>query len=475
MIPTLAWIRRDMRLHDHAVLANAMARPSPVQPVFILDTAILARFRHKRDRRLVFIAETLCLLHRQLQLKRGGLLVLHGNAQVVIPKLSHALGDAPVIAAEDCEPPARARDASIAKAIGSSRFTHVLDHLLRHPADTLKDDGSPFKVFTPFAKKFMGQLSPAGYASFDYLDMGRYAVYGDSVARAGKAGLKPLDCSKGPQALLAAIGYEYAPDALWGPADAADRLKRFCRSRIVDYSAARDRMDKDATSQLSPYLRFGLLSIRECMREASAHEGEGAQTWIKELIWREFYANILYHFPHVVEQEFLAQYRTLDWSCDERHLSAFREGRTGYPIIDAAMRQLLETGWMHNRARMIVASFACKDLQLDWRLGEEHFAQYLMDYDLASNNGGWQWAASVGTDAQPYFRVFNPLLQSKKFDPDGSYIRRYVPELSHMRGPDIHAPSGLLRPRDYPEPVVDHAIAKEAAIAMFKRTSATLP
>lgn len=475
MTPTIAWIRRDMRLHDHAVLANAMARPQPVQPVFIMDTAILERFHNKHDRRLVFIAETLCHMHRQLLQKKGGLLVLHGNAQVVMPKLSHALADAPVIAAEDSEPASRTRDTGVARAIGNARFTHVLDHLLLHPTANLKDDGTPFRVFTPFARKYMGQLSPADYAPYTFLDTDRYASYDDIVMRAQKAGLKPVDCSKGPEALLASIGYAYAPDALWDPADAHARLERFCRSRIGDYNAARDRMDQDGTSQISPYLRFGLLSVRECMREASSHEGEGAATWIKELIWREFYAHILYHFPHVVTQEFLEPYRGLPWSHDERHLNAFREGKTGYPIIDAAMRQLLETGWMHNRARMIVASFASKDLQLDWRLGEEHFAQQLMDYDLASNNGGWQWAASVGTDAQPYFRVFNPLLQSRKFDPDGSYIRRYVHELSHIKGADIHAPPGLLRPRDYPGPIVDHAMAKDAAIAMFKRISSALP
>lgn len=468
---TLAWIRRDMRLHDHAVLATALARPEPVQPVFVFDTAILARFRRKDDRRLSFIAATLCRMHRHVQEKCGGMLVLYGQATTVMPKLSQALGDACIVAAEDVEPPSRTRDASVAKSVGVHRFTHVLDHLLRHPAQGRKDDGDPFKVFTPFHKKFMAQLTPLDYAPCSVHDAGRYADFGAVIAASEKVGLKWLDCARGPEALLAAIGYQYKEDMLWRVEDAHERLNRFAACHITHYHDERDRMDHDGTSQLSPYLRFGLVSVRECMREAIKHEGAGASTWIKELVWREFYASILFHFPEVTGQEFLPQYRALDWSRDERHLKAFTEGRTGYPIIDAAMRQLRQEGWMHNRARMIVASFASKDLQLDWRLGEEHFAQYLMDYDLASNNGGWQWAASVGTDAQPYFRVFNPLLQSKKFDPDGVYIRRYIPELARLRGGDIHAPEGLLRPPGYPAPIVDHAIAKAAAIAMFKRNA----
>ena len=471
MPTTIAWIRRDMRLHDSAVLATAMARPHAVQPVFVFDTSILARFHHARDRRLTFLAETLCAMHKTLAGKGGGMLVLHGNPTTDIPKLSHVLGDAHIIAAEDFEPEARARDASVSRAVGSDRFAWVLDHLLVHPSENLKNDGTPFRVFTPFSKSLFSRLTPIAYAPCDVYDTGRSAVFADTVAKAKKTGLKTLDCSHGPKAMLAAIGYEYEGDALWTVDDAPQRLKRFATKHITDYKNDRDRMDHEGTSQLSPYLRFGLVSIRECMREAVKYSGAGPSTWIKELVWREFYANILFHFPHVAKHEFQPQYRDLNWSYNEAHLKAFCEGKTGYPIVDAAMRQLLETGWMHNRARMIVASFASKDLQLDWRLGEEHFAQYLMDYDLASNNGGWQWASSVGTDAQPYFRIFNPLLQSKKFDPDGEYIRRFVPELRSIKGSDIHAPEGLLRPRDYPAPIVDHFTAKDAAIAMFKRSA----
>lgn len=471
MSTTIAWIRRDMRLHDHAVLAAAMARPDAVQPVFIFDNTILARFNRSDDRRLTFIAETLCDMHRGLKQKGGGMLVLHGNATADIPKLSYALGDAHVIAAEDVEPEARTRDMLVSKALGGNKFTWVLDHLLLHPSTNLKDDGTPFRVFTPFAKRVFAKLTPLDYAAYDVHDTGRYAVFADSVSKASKNSLKIIDCEVGPEAMLKSIGYRYTKDALWTIDSAKTRLKHFAGKPIKAYKDERDRMDKEGTSQLSPYLRFGLISIREAMRAASVHTGLGPETWMKELVWREFYANILFHFPHVVKHEFQEQYRDLSWSYDSAKQEAFFAGKTGFPIVDAAMRQLLETGWMHNRARMIVASFASKDLHLDWRLGEEHFAQYLMDYELASNNGGWQWASSVGTDAQPYFRVFNPLLQSKKFDPTGDYIRRYVPELRGVKGDDIHAPDGLLRPRDYPTPIVNHADAKNIAIAMFKRSA----
>lgn len=468
---TIAWIRRDMRLHDHAVLATAMSRPHAVQPVFVFDAEILKRFTNKHDRRLSFLAETLCEMHQSLKAKGGGMLVLHGHATADIPKLSHALGGAAIIAAEDCEPSAKTRDASVARAVGQAGFTHVLDHLLLHPTKAMKEDGTPFRVFTPFYKSLMAKLIPLDYAAYDVHDAGRYAPFAEVVARAEKNALKVLKPEQGPEAMLKAIGYHYTKDELWCPKQAEARLASFTTHKIKAYKDERDRLDTEGTSALSPYLRFGLVSVRECMRRAMAFTGIGPETWVKELIWREFYAHILYHFPDVVKHEFQHQYRDVKWSYDNTKLEAFCAGRTGFPVVDAAMRQLLQTGWMHNRARMIVASFASKDLHLDWRLGEEHFAQNLMDYDLASNVGGWQWASSVGTDAQPYFRVFNPLLQSKKFDPNGDYIRRYVPELAGLRGNDVHAPDGLLRPRDYPVPIVNHAEAKDVAIAMFKRNA----
>lgn len=466
---SLVWLRRDLRLHDHAALATALGEKGAVQPVFIFDTDILARFSNPQDRRLSFIAAALVQLHAQLTQRGGGLLVLHGSAKEVLPKLAAALKPISIVSAEDFEPDTRARDAAVKQALpATTRFVQVLDHLMRAPQQVLKNDGTPYKVFTPFYKLWRSGIGPMEMGAYEVNDHGRYADYAKLATAATQAGLAVLDAQKGPQALLEAIGYSYRDDALWPVDDAQDRLQNFVGRRIDNYSTARDFMNEPGTSRLSPYLRFGLVSVRECMAAAAEAGGE---KWISELGWREFYAAILFHFPHVVTQEFAEQYRdgAIPWSHNEQHRAAFEQGRTGYPIVDAAVRELLETGWMHNRARMIVASFFTKHLLMDWRIGEEFFAQHLMDYELASNNGGWQWSASTGTDAQPYFRVFNPVLQSKKFDPTGDYIRRYVPELRALDNKTIHAPwLSLLKPKDYPEPIVDYATARARAIAVFK-------
>ena len=450
---SLVWLRRDLRLHDHAALAAALDRPEPVQPVFIFDTTILARFENPHDRRLTFIAETLCGLHASLKARGGRLWVLHGDAEKIIPKLSLYL-KANVFAAQDFEPETRRRDKHVA---AHAPLYVVKDHLIFSPKEVLKSDGTPFKVFTPYANAWRAKLTPMDYADYAINDHGRYATM------AVPEEFKPLDMEKGAAALLKQIGYRPADISMWPVEGVGARCQKFVREKATAYPQTRDMMALDGTSRMSPYLRFGLVSIRELLR-ACVEQGH-ADTYIKELIWREFYAMILYHYPESANKEWNEKYRSIEWSRDAEKFSAWQQGKTGYPVVDAAMRQLLETGWMHNRARMIVASFLTKHLGIDWRLGEEHFAQHLMDYDMSSNVGGWQWSASTGTDAQPWFRIFSPLLQSQKFDPDGEYIRRYVPELSQVHGMEIHAPK--IR-SNYPAPIVDHASAREKALAMFK-------
>ncbi|MFN7451302.1 MAG: cryptochrome/photolyase family protein [Alphaproteobacteria bacterium] len=473
---SLVWLRRDLRLNDHVPLALALAESQPVQPVFIFDTEILARFADKRDRRVNFLARTLIDLHQNLKSRGGGLLVIHGAARVAIPKLAVALKAEAIFSGEDFEESTRARDAAVKRALASqTRFVQAVDHLLRAPTQILKDDGTPFKVFTPFYKRWLASLNAADSAEAVVKDAGRYADFAAIARKAEAAGLKRLDLDSGLEATLAAMSYEAVVDELWSVTGIEARLAAFTKQKLTAYPLARDVMADAGTSRLSPYLRFGLISIRACLRAAQA--AGGGEKWISELAWREFYAMILYHFPHTATLEFQEQYRgSIPWNGKGAAWDAFCAGKTGFPIVDAAVRELLTTGWMHNRARMIVASFLTKDLLIDWRLGEEFFAQYLMDYEMASNVGGWQWAASTGTDAAPYFRVFNPLLQSKKFDGAGAYIRRYVPELAGLKDDEIHEPAtlGLLRPSSYPTPIVDHAAAKTRVIEVFKAAGMAL-
>lgn len=460
---SVAWLRRDLRLHDHAALFEALAVCEKVQPVFVLDTDVLAAFPNPQDRRLSFIAATLAHMDAQIRQKGGRLLVLHGSAKALIPKLVASLGASALVAAEDYEPQALVRDKAVAQSLcGTCDVRFVKDQLVFSPREVTKPEGAPYKVFTPYSKAWRALSTPASFAPYVMKDQGRYA---DSAAKAVQAGFVVLDASD-PPAMLKAAGYEYCADPLWPVDNAQKRLATFIAKAATRYGEMRDMVGVDGTSRLSPYLRFGLVSAREC---AGAAIGVGADKWLSELIWREFYAMILFHFPDSVAQEWNPKYRgTLNWSHNEGHLQAWQEGMTGYPMVDAAMRQLKQDGWMHNRARMVVASFLTKHLRIDWRLGEAHFAQLLMDYDMASNVGGWQWAASTGTDAQPYFRVFNPVLQSLKFDPDGAYIHKYVPELHELRGEVLHAPWQQHYKLNYPAPLVDHATARDQALAMFK-------
>ncbi len=461
MSVNLLWLRRDLRLHDHAALHAALKEQSPVQPVFIFDTEILKRFDNPRDRRLTFIAEALYQLDQKLRERGGELLVFHGKATEIIPKLATKLNAEKIFAAEDFEPATRKRDALVS---AQTTLELVTDHVMAHPNYVLKEDGSPFRVFTPYSKAWHAKRNELYDAERPIKDKNRYVKSDPALLK----NFKRIDISQGAEKALLQINYRYSDLGEWKIDNAQKRLKNFI-AQVNNYPKSRDMVAEEGTSKLSPYLRFGLISIRECLRAAT--EVKGSDKWISELIWRDFYQMILFHFPHTPQLEFQAQYQnTLPWRQDKKLLDAWKTGKTGYPIVDAAMRELATTGWMHNRARMIVASFLTKDLLIDWRLGEEHFAQLLMDYELASNVGGWQWAASTGTDAQPYFRIFNPVLQGKKFDPNGDYVRRFVPELKHLDADIIHEPwkEPLLAP-DYPAPIVDHAEARDRALRAFKQ------
>ena len=469
----LVWFRRDLRDFDHAALYHALKSADKVHCAFIFDREILDALPHPDDRRVEFIWDSVVELAANLASRGGALVVLHALARDAIPQLAAELGVTAVFANHDYEPAARDRDDDVAKRLAERgiAFHTAKDQVIFERDEVLSQAGKPFSVFTPYKNAWLRTLTP--------FHVKAYPVDAHAGALAGPvqriaAEIPSLESMGFRRTHLADLGV--VPGMTGGAALFAD-----FRQRIDRYRDARDFPARKGPSYLSVHLRFGTVSIRELA--AHAHRlamepgGDGAATWLSELIWRDFYAQILWHHPRVTTTAFKPEYADLRFPGSTEHFTAWCEGRTGYPIVDAAMRQLNATGYMHNRLRMIAASFLVKDLLVDWRLGEKYFADTLIDYDLASNNGGWQWAASTGCDAQPYFRIFNPVTQSEKFDADGAFIRRYVPELSRLDDREIHAPwnvppaiqqaKGVMMGRDYPAPIVDHATARAAALALF--------
>ena len=459
----LVWFRRDLRDHDHAALHAALEAHHAVHCAFVFDTEILDALGTSADRRVTFIWESVRELKAALEAQGGGLWVLHGRAREEIPRLARKLGVAAVYANRDYEPLAIARDAEVAERLRDAGidFRTRKDQVVFELSEVRTRAGDAFSVFTPYKKAWLAQLAPRHIAP---LEIGRLA------SRLAPATAAPLPAH-------AALGFERAEPPLPAGMSGGAQLWKAFRKRLAGYAGQRDFPALAATSQLSVHLRFGTVSIRELVRHARQLHSAGAQSWLSELIWREFYFAILAARPDVVDHAFRRHYDALQWEDDEAGFAAWCQGRTGYPLVDAAMRELNATGMMHNRLRMVSASFLVKDLGVDWRRGERYFANRLLDYDLAANNGGWQWCASTGCDAQPWFRIFNPVTQSQRFDPEGAYIRRWVPELARVPDAGVHAPweltpleqqaAGCLIGRDYPAPVVRHAEARQRTLARY--------
>ncbi len=466
----LMWFRRDLRVADNAALYAALKAARRVYCVFVYDTEILDVLPSRADRRVEFILQSVAELGQELAARGGQLIVLHGSARAVIPRLAVQLSVQAVYANHDYEPAALARDAALAQALQPCEFLTRKDQVIFEKDEILTQGGTPFSVFTPYKNAWLKKLEPFFLKAYP---VEQYA--GNLAKTRGKFKAFSLADIGFSTTNLQALG-------IAGGAAAAQKLFADFAPRMAYYRDARDFPAKKGPSYLSVHLRFGTISIRELARAAwqSMQEGggEGAATWLSELVWRDFYFMILHHHPRVVGHAFKPAYDAIRWPNDTALFDAWREGRTGYPIVDAAMRQINQTGYMHNRLRMIAASFLVKDLLVDWRWGEKYFADHLNDFDLAANNGGWQWAASTGCDAQPYFRIFNPVTQSERFDAEGTFIRRYVPELARCDARAIHAPwtlsldaqraAGVMIGRDYPAPVVDHAAARLRALALFK-------
>jgi deoxyribodipyrimidine photo-lyase len=461
--PTVWWIRRDLRLADNAALATAIARGGPVVPLFVRDPHLLRAGPHARaEKRQAFLHAGLRALAAALARRGARLVVRTGRPDGVLRRIVAETGATAVVAHADVSPYARRRDARVARAVPLALVPGVAVHA---PGDVLKADGTPFTVFTPFRRAWLARGLP-----------------------------RAADVLPAPESVPApahALVSEPVPDGEppepfpSGEDEAQRRLAAFASGRrapIHAYARDRSRLDRDGTSVLSPYLRFGMLSARQAAvaaRAAGAGRGDaGADAWLAELAWRDFYLAILWHFPAVLTGPFAAAFRRFEFRQDEHALEAWRAGRTGYPVVDAAMRQLAAIGWMHNRARMIVASFLTKHLLLDWRAGEAWFLRQLVDGDPAANNGGWQWTAGSGTDPSPYFRIFNPVLQARKFDPDGVWVRRWVPELARVPAARLQQPwtmspaeqraAGVVVGRDYPAPIVEQAAARARALAAWR-------
>jgi deoxyribodipyrimidine photo-lyase len=458
---SLIWFRRDLRLDDQAALYHAIEAGGPVHCAFVFDTDILDRLADRHDRRVAFIHARVAELKGELERLGGGLHVLHGPASALIPDLAARLGVASVHASRDYEPAARRRDAAVAEALARQgrRLQLHKDQVVFDTDEVLNAAGRPYQVFTPYRRAWLAALTPFHLAA--------------CPSRNLRGRLAPG--TGGPMPDLAELGFRPADPAL---APAATLWRSF-QERIDGYHEERDFPALEATSRLSAHLRFGTVSIRELARFAHQRDSEGARTWLSELIWREFYQMLLWHYPDTVEHAFQPGFDAIRWPNPPGHFEAWCGARTGFPIVDAAMRQLLATGYMHNRLRMVAASFLVKDLHVDWRLGERWFAAHLLDYDQAANVGGWQWCASTGTDAQPWFRIFNPVSQSKRFDPAGRFIRQWLPELAGLPDRHLHAPwtlpaagqaaCGTVIGRDYPAPIVDHGRVRALTLALYRR------
>lgn len=426
----ICWLRRDLRLHDHAALYHALKGRLPVLCVFIFDKDILDELEDKKDKRVVFIHQRLVALNHELRTAGSSLIVRFGKPQEVWKKLTEEFSIRSVYANHDDEPYAISRDQQVRDFLETKNcsFHTFKDHVILEKDEVTKDDGRPYTVYTPYMKKWRSIVSDG---KSPYLKSFPAEKYVSNFRKIKYEPVMPLE----------EIGFENS-DVVFPPAKLDPRL-------IKNYAAARDLPGDAGTSRLGIHLRFGTLSIRELMRKAWTL----SDTWVNELIWREFFIQVLWHFPHVAGHAFKKEYDRLPWKNDEKNFQRWCNGNTGYPIVDAGMRELNATGFMHNRVRMLTACFLTKYLLIDWRWGEAWFAQKLLDYEMASNNGNWQWSAGTGCDAAPYFRIFNMDAQTKKFDSDFTYIRKWVPEFQD--------PS-------YEKPMVEYEFARRRCLEFFR-------
>lgn len=473
----LHWFRRDLRLPGNQAFIEQSKRTSgKVLGIFCFDKTFLGRpdFSY---RRFQFFIQRLESLKEELQALGSDLLVLDDPPQVAFQKLFLSLekNNIPlpqwVSWSRDYEPFARRRDQDCEKLLSSWGVTafHSRDHLLIEPHEILSSSGRPYQVYTPFARRWLDLLKTSEVQSrlvWDILEqkmsINWSTLFGGKVKFPDFLKIYKEENKKKVDIPIPEVSY----------ASALEKLENF-KNKLESYGETRDFPAHLGTSQLSLYFKNGTLTVPQVISNLKLKpylkKKNSQDIFLSELIWREFYYHVLFHFPRGENESFLEKFKKISWENNESYFQAWKEGKTGYPIVDAGMRELKQTGWMHNRVRMIVASFLTKDLLIDWRWGEKYFMEQLLDGDLAPNNGGWQWAASTGCDPQPYFRIFNPWLQSKKFDPQGSYIKKFIPELNSLEPDQLHSP--ILHHNIYPSPIVDHNVQRNKALAMYQMAS----
>jgi deoxyribodipyrimidine photo-lyase len=470
-VNSLVWFRRDLRDFDHAALYHALKASQQVYCVFVFDTEILDVLTNKADRRVEFIWESIRELKLALQARGGDLLVLHGKTTNIIPKLADQLAIKAVFVNHDYEPSAIARDETVKAILKASQIDwhDFKDQVIFEKDEILNLSNKPYRVFTPYRNATIKKLNDF------YLKAYPVDRYFNHLAKTTPTELVSLESLGFATTNLKSM---QLPTGMSGGKQLLDDFI----NRISQYKTARDFPAIKGVSYLSTHLRFGTVSIRHLARTAYNMDNAGAETWLNELIWRDFYFQILHHNPELaIGRAFNPQFEQLAFPNNQHYFAAWCAGKTGYPLVDAAMRQINQTGYMHNRLRMIVASFLVKDLLIDWRWGERYFAEHLIDFDFSANNGGWQWAASTGCDAQPWFRIFNPVTQSQRFDPNGKFIRKYIPELAKCNDKEIHEPWKMSPSRqqvlmikigqDYPEPIVDHQQQRGLALALYQEAN----
>ena len=423
---TIFWFRRDLRLTDNHGLYRALDISKNVLPIFIFDIEILSQLENKEDKRVDFIFQTLLTINQYLEKKGKSIKIFHGKPLEIFKKLANDYLIENVFCNEDYEPSGIKRDGEIESFLTQKNivFKQFKDQVHFHKDEILKSDGNPYSIYTPYSKQWL----------LKYREQ-KVEIY------PSEKHLQNLINVEKQNVTLEQIGFKKTNYEFESPKLEASILKTYHETR--DFPTTK-------TSEMSVHLRFGTISVRKLAFEAEKLN----ETYLKELIWREFFMQILYHFPKVINESFKRKYDNISWLYDEKNLKNWQEGKTGYPIVDAGMRQLNESGFMHNRVRMVCASFFTKHLLMDWRIGEAYFAEKLLDYDLSANNGNWQWSAGTGCDSAPYFRVFNPEEQQKKFDPDFKYIKKWVKEFGK---------------KDYPKPIVEHKFARLRALETYKK------